>query len=111
MKITFTKCQRINEARDGLDLLFYFVDDNQNIHKIHTVAKLGAQISWYLTQQEVYEYSKKVFPLVVNFIGDWWNKHRTLPPEGQPYFEGKELGYVRSNKLDWENYTIELDTV
>jgi hypothetical protein len=111
MRITCVGYERINEARDGLDLRFSFVDDKGRLYRFHSVAKLGAQISWYMTKEGVDEYSRKVFPLVVNFINDWWNRFGQLPPENEEYYEGRELGHVRSSKLDWEKYTINLDVV
>ena len=110
MKIAFLNCRRVNPARDGLDLIYsYAVDDSNDIREIHVVAKLGAQIAWYMSDDEIYEYSKQVFPLVVSLINHYWATSRELPPQDFEYYEGRDLAYVRSSKLSWENFVLQLD--
>jgi len=111
MKITFFNAQKINKNRDGFDFeFFYTVNEKENIHKIHVVTKSdGAELAWHISPQDLNEYSKKAFSLVVDFIKTYWKKHHELPDESREYFEGRELQMLRKDKVSWENYVLELE--
>ena len=111
MKIKFVNARRINPDRDGFDFLyFYTVDEEDTIHKIHVVTGSdGAELAWNISQQDLYEYSKRVFPLVINFVKSHWQRHHKLPDENHEYHETRELGTLGSAKVDWENYVLKLE--
>ncbi|MCE7062554.1 hypothetical protein [Dyadobacter sp. CY343] len=109
MKITFTNCRRINPDRDGLDLqYFYKVDMSPELHVIHVVLRLGAQISWHMSADQLVNYSKSAFPRIVDFVTDHWLHYNELPAENKEYWEGKDFALVSSEALEWMNYSIEL---
>lgn len=111
MRLIFTNVRRENPSRDGFDFqYFYRVEDDNTIHSIYIVTTSdGAELAWNISEHDLYEYSKRAFALVVDFIKHYWNHHNQLPDESQKYFENKELGQLGANKVDWKDYILYLN--
>ena len=112
MKLTFIDARRVISRRDRFDFqYFYTVDEENNVHKIHVVTSShGAELAWNIkSEQDLHEYSKIVFPLVITFMKAHWQEHHKLPEENQEYFEKRELILLGKTKIDWKNYVLELD--
>lgn len=111
MKITFIGARRVNPGRDGFDFLyFYTIDEDTTTHKIHVVTLSDrSELAWNISEPDLYEYSKRVFALVIDFIKSHWYRYHELPDENREYYEPDELGKLSSTKENWENYVLELE--
>lgn len=111
MKLMFIGARRVNPDRDGFDFQFFYrVDEESESRKIHVViSSNGAELAWNISQQDEYEYAKRVFAVVVPFIKNYWNRNRLLPEQDVEYYEKDHFAKISDNKLNWEQFEIDLN--